>query len=551
MNSAGGLGRRTNRAGLVPFLLALVLVAPGPAVAAGLVASFSTDAHVLDGGSDGVRDAVTVSIVLTRPAQLAVGIVDFDGRAVRWLQGTAWVGGGVWSGRWDGRDAAGRVVADGGYGVLAIASDGPTSERLQLPITKTWIPIYPANPGAIVVAIDPGHGGPDPGASRSGFTEKAANLDVSMRLKAMLEGAGVTVVMTRYSDRRVNVDNVDWNADGAVGYQDELAARIEIANQARAAAFVVVHNNSARSTRARGTATYYWGLRTFGDQSRLLAVTIHAGLMYQLRQHRQRGWRAVNTGIRTYPYYVLNDFYGPTRPRAILMPGILSEGLYVSNAADRTVLKSAAGRQRIANGLYEGLAQFFMHRAFGATYQLESGPPATLTEGQPSSVRIRVTNTSPTGWPAGNARLSLSTLGWVPYYNGTGATGSEIASVALPALAPGESASVDVPFDAPAYAAYAATGGRGLFHVDVVAAGQRISLRGVVALQFGFTLGIAPPPPPPAPSVEPSTEPSVEPSVEPSSEPSVEPSVEPSTEPSPSTDPPADPSPSADPSTSP
>ena len=129
-------------------------------------------------------------------------------------------------------------------------------------MTKAPASIFPIAPGTMTVAIDPGHGGGDPGAIRPPLAEKTANLDIALRLRAMLLGAGVKVVMTRTSDSKVNRKNVDWTRDGKVGYRDELASRIEIANAARADVFVVVHNNGTPPG-VGGTETWYDPTRPF------------------------------------------------------------------------------------------------------------------------------------------------------------------------------------------------------------------------------------------------------------------------------------------------
>src|ERR1035438_4264608 len=80
-----------------------------------------------------------------------------------------------------------------------------------------------------VIAIDPGHGGTDHGAENRalGTMEKTCTLDVSLRLKRLLEGAGYAVVLTRDSD-----------------FDLPKAVRSEIANRANADLFVSVHFNS-------------------------------------------------------------------------------------------------------------------------------------------------------------------------------------------------------------------------------------------------------------------------------------------------------------------
>ena len=63
--------------------------------------------------------------------------------------------------------------------------------------------VYQPNPAAIVVAIDPGHGGcldwgvPDPLKRGADFSEKTMTLAIGLELRRLLEAQGITVVMTR------------------------------------------------------------------------------------------------------------------------------------------------------------------------------------------------------------------------------------------------------------------------------------------------------------------------------------------------------------------
>ncbi len=77
------------------------------------------------------------------------------------------------------------------------------------------------------VAIDMGHGGSDPGASGKWMQEKKINYNVGKKLKALLEEAGHTVVMTRKEDEYVG-----------------LSARADIANAAGAEIMVSIHHNA-------------------------------------------------------------------------------------------------------------------------------------------------------------------------------------------------------------------------------------------------------------------------------------------------------------------
>ena len=98
-------------------------------------------------------------------------------------------------------------------------------------------PVYPQAPGSITVAVDPGHGGSLHGAvADDGTREADLNLDIGLRLARMLEGAGVDVVLTRSTDTDVNTPAIDRTGDGIVDETDELAARPDLANAARALA---------------------------------------------------------------------------------------------------------------------------------------------------------------------------------------------------------------------------------------------------------------------------------------------------------------------------
>ena len=81
---------------------------------------------------------------------------------------------------------------------------------------------------SLVVALDPGHGGSDPGATANGLLEKDVNLKIAKYCQAALQRAGINVFMTRASDAYVG-----------------LSERVEKAVAAKASVFVSLHINSA------------------------------------------------------------------------------------------------------------------------------------------------------------------------------------------------------------------------------------------------------------------------------------------------------------------
>jgi len=82
----------------------------------------------------------------------------------------------------------------------------PSSPEPSLPIEvlpPAPLVMFHGSPGALAgrtIIIDPGHGGRDPGVVRNGVMEKDLVLDISLRLRRMLEEAGATVIMTRETD---------------------------------------------------------------------------------------------------------------------------------------------------------------------------------------------------------------------------------------------------------------------------------------------------------------------------------------------------------------
>ena len=89
--------------------------------------------------------------------------------------------------------------------------------------------------------LDPGHGGHDPGVRGNGVNEAELVLDVSLRLKKLLENQpGMEVVMTRDTDVFIPLDQ-----------------RTAIANREGADLFLSIHANASRNIKARGVETYF------------------------------------------------------------------------------------------------------------------------------------------------------------------------------------------------------------------------------------------------------------------------------------------------------
>ncbi|MGB6802698.1 MAG: N-acetylmuramoyl-L-alanine amidase, partial [Candidatus Sulfotelmatobacter sp.] len=214
------------------------------------------------------------------------------------------------------------------------------------------------------IVIDPGHGGHDTGTiGPNGLEEKDLVLDVGRRLGKLLETRlGAEVVYTRKDDTFI-----------------PLETRTAIANQARADLFVSIHANSSNDPDARGVETYYLNFTSSPEALEVAARenAVSEKSIYELQdlvkkialkekieesrefagdveQSLHSGLAAKSPGIRDRgvkkaPFIVL---IGAN------MPSILAEVSFVSNPTDEHHLETSEYRQRIAESLYRGIANY-------------------------------------------------------------------------------------------------------------------------------------------------------------------------------------------------
>ncbi len=121
-------------------------------------------------------------------------------------------------------------------------------------LDSTMRPKKPVEPkaGDVIIAVDPGHGGEDPGAiSVSGHKEKDITLAIAKALvEALNKKPGVNAFLTRTGD-----------------YYIGLRKRTEIAQQRRAHLFVSIHADAFKNKHVRGSSI--WTLSTKGSDSEL------------------------------------------------------------------------------------------------------------------------------------------------------------------------------------------------------------------------------------------------------------------------------------------
>jgi N-acetylmuramoyl-L-alanine amidase len=220
----------------------------------------------------------------------------------------------------------------------------------------------------IVVAVDAGHGGDDPGASGlSGTQEKQITLAVARRLQARLEReSGMHAVLTRDSDQFV-----------------PLRDRASKARAAGADLFVSVHADAVRNREVEGASIYVLSERgASSEAARFLAdrenkaalrgVPLQgksdtlASVLVDLSQSA-----ALGSSVEAATM-VLNslDSVGAIRKRevqyagfAVLkspdMPSMLVETAYISNPSEEKKLRSANYQDRLADAIAAGVVKYF------------------------------------------------------------------------------------------------------------------------------------------------------------------------------------------------
>jgi len=206
----------------------------------------------------------------------------------------------------------------------------PTSEPIPLDPTPTPPVPEPVDPGPLpqvpqgrsVVVIDPGHGGRDPGAvGINGLQEISVIFPISLRVQALLEAQGVTVVMTRSDNRTL-----------------DLQTRVDIAERAGADIFVSIHANAISLSRpdVNGIETYY-----ASSAGQRLADVIHASMLAATAMN--------NRGVKQARFYVI---------RRTSMPAALLEVGFVTGAQDYPLLVDPAWRETMANAIARGILQY-------------------------------------------------------------------------------------------------------------------------------------------------------------------------------------------------
>lgn len=189
------------------------------------------------------------------------------------------------------------------------------------------------------VLIDPGHGGPDPGAvGRSGVKESDIVLSIANRLRSLLNRAGVEVIMTRVDD--TDLAGGDAGSLPAVRKRRDLLERARIAAAAEPDLTVSIHANSFPEPIWSGAQTFY---RDGCSEGRLLALAIQDSLVRDLGPNPRKA--------KSADLYILNSLDPPVA---------LVEVGFLSNPREEMLLATEEYQQRVAEAIFAGIVSYLV-----------------------------------------------------------------------------------------------------------------------------------------------------------------------------------------------
>lgn len=250
--------------------------------------------------------------------------------------------------------SAARFVADEPPPPVVVSSAGVTRIRPQV---------------KIVVVLDPGHGGVDPGAlGVTGTREKDITLAISRELGTALEATGrYQVVLTRSSDRFV-----------------ALRERVRIARQAGAELFVSLHADSLDTASVRGASVYTLSEKASDKEAAELAAKENradtiggldlrnqydddvAAILISLAQRESMNLSATFANM-LIPEFAedwslirnTHRFAGFAVLTAPDVPSVLVELGYLSNVRDERALSARGSRQPIVSAVVRAVNRYF------------------------------------------------------------------------------------------------------------------------------------------------------------------------------------------------
>ncbi len=267
-------------------------------------------------------------------------------------------------------------------------------EAIVAPATSSGLAPMPRNLSGrpLIVAIDPGHGGQDPGAiGPTGKREKDVTLAIARELARQVNATpGLKAVLTRDADMFL-----------------PLPRRTQLARRAKADIFISIHADAAENRSAKGSSVYVLSLRGASSQrARWLADKENAAdligghplpkadntLTSVLLDLTQSGQMRASETAADHVLSGLKDIGYNHKPNieranfAVLrtsdMPAMLVETAFISNADEERRLVDPAYQRSLARAVLAGVDTYFQRQPPPGTMYAARADAAEAAKGE-------------------------------------------------------------------------------------------------------------------------------------------------------------------------
>jgi len=202
------------------------------------------------------------------------------------------------------------ILASVGVGALLLSGCGDASAKSES--------------DRVLIVLDAGHGGRDPGAVCEGVKEADVNLAIAKCVADLIEADGrLTVKLTRTLDISVSLEN-----------------RIAVANDADADLYLSIQSNACEYSDATGVVTLVSDTLDEGAPSWQFAEILQDAVT--------SATGARDRGVRAQDLYL----------HRAKMPAALIEVGFLTNNGERTQLTDPVYQQTIAQGIYDGIVAY-------------------------------------------------------------------------------------------------------------------------------------------------------------------------------------------------
>ena len=188
-----------------------------------------------------------------------------------------------------------------------------------------------------IIIIDAGHGGFDAGASANdGTLEKNINLEIATALNDILVVYGYNTLLTRTDDNALSVDKSSNTTK-----QQDLECRVDFTKKYPNSIFISIHQNKFEMPSVHGFQTFY---SKNHSNSKLLAECIQGSAKKIVQPDNERPVKE-----DTRKVYIMEK---------IMVPAVIVECGFLSNAEELAKLKSESYRMLLAYSVADGILMY-------------------------------------------------------------------------------------------------------------------------------------------------------------------------------------------------